>query len=209
MWLWLRPIAANLIGWDVIANSLLSPVASPGRRSHDERTACTLPEADVLIQLGAGLVRESARRTVVTARPALTGCRRRATAGRVVQKCRRSRTHAGTLVVTAKSTPPPRPGCLPPPAGAHPLLATVAPPGRGRQKPLTAAARSDGRRERLVWVRLGRVERQVHGRLGAVVPVTVRHAGREHDQRAGAAIVALALDLDAHRAAQHVEDLID
>ena len=75
------------------------------------------------------------------------------------------------------------------------------------------AGRRSARLDRLgegdVGVRKGRIEGQVDGRLTAAVPVAVPHAGREDDERAGRAVVLLTLDLDAHRAAQDVEDLIN
>jgi len=75
------------------------------------------------------------------------------------------------------------------------------------------AGRRSARLDRLgegdVGVRKGRIEGQVDGRLTAAVPVAVPHAGREDDERAGRAVVLLTLDLDAHRATQDVEDLID
>jgi len=49
----------------------------------------------------------------------------------------------------------------------------------------------------------------VNGRLTAAVPVAVPHAGREDAERAGRALAPLPFDLDAHRASQDVEDLID
>jgi len=60
-----------------------------------------------------------------------------------------------------------------------------------------------------VRVGQGRIEGQVYGRLNAAVPVAVRHTGREDNQRTGGAVVLLIFDLNAHRAAQDVEDLID
>jgi len=54
-----------------------------------------------------------------------------------------------------------------------------------------------------------RIEGQMNCRLAAAVPVAVRHAGREDDERAGPALILLSLDLDAHAAAQDVKDLID
>ena len=49
----------------------------------------------------------------------------------------------------------------------------------------------------------------MNGRLTAAVPVAVPHAGRKDDERTGRAVVLLSLDLDAHRATQDIEDLID
>jgi len=49
----------------------------------------------------------------------------------------------------------------------------------------------------------------MNGRLTAAVPVPVPHAGREDDERTGRAVVLFSLDLDAHGAAQDVEDLVD
>ena len=60
-----------------------------------------------------------------------------------------------------------------------------------------------------VGIRQRRVEGQMNDRFAAAVPVAVRHAGRKDDERTGPARVLLALDLDAHAAAQDVKDLID
>ena len=49
----------------------------------------------------------------------------------------------------------------------------------------------------------------MNGRLAAAVPVAVPYPGREDNERAGRAVVLLTFDLDAHRATQDVEDLID
>ena len=54
-----------------------------------------------------------------------------------------------------------------------------------------------------------RVEGQVNDGLAAAVPVAVRNAGGKDDERTGSAFVLLSLDLDAHRAAYDVEDLVD
>src|SRR5262249_44745630 len=72
-----------------------------------------------------------------------------------------------------------------------------------------AWSRLNRRRVWRAFRRQRRVERQVDRRLAAAVPGTGWHPGREHHQRTGGALVLLPVDLDAHRAAQHVEDLVD
>jgi hypothetical protein len=68
---------------------------------------------------------------------------------------------------------------------------------------------SDRTGKRDIRVGQGRIEGQMNRRLPTAVPVTVRHACGEDDERAGAAVIPFAIDLDAHRSPQDVEDLID
>src|SRR5258708_7054790 len=67
----------------------------------------------------------------------------------------------------------------------------------------------DRARKGYAELRQWRIESQVHRGFNAAVPVAMWHAGWKHDQSACAGNVTLACDIQAHRPAQDVEQLID